>query len=103
MSRDWLLDFGGMEFGLNQIVSNLAHGGQILHLPAAAVLVKPAPDITVAVASLTRLTGRTWVKNPMQAFAGLTWTGPDVGGPCLETFGMISESSFPFGQGRLVT
>ena len=60
-------------------------------------------DITVAVASLTRLTGKFAVKDPKKDFAGLTWTGLDVGGPCLETFGMISESSSPFGQGRPVT
>ena len=33
----------------------------------------------------------------------LTWTGLDVGGPCLEAFGMISENSFPLWQSRSVT
>jgi hypothetical protein len=36
-------------------------------------------------------------------FAGLTRTARDVGGPCVEAFGMISENSSPLGQGRLVT
>jgi len=41
------------------------------------------------------------VKEPMQVFAGLTWTGLDVGGPCLETFGMnIREDAPANEQGR---
>ena len=56
-----------------------------------------------AVAFLTRLAGRFSVKDPNENFTGLTWTGLDVGGPCLETFGMISEHSSPLRQGRLVT
>ena len=56
-----------------------------------------------AVAPLTRLAGRFWVKDPKQNVPGLTWTGLDVGGPCLEAFGMISENSSPSGQGRSVT
>jgi hypothetical protein len=56
-----------------------------------------------AVAFLTRLAGRFSVKEPMKNFAGLTWTALDVGGPCVEAFGMISENSSPHGQGRLVT
>jgi hypothetical protein len=56
-----------------------------------------------AVAFLTRLAGKTLVKDPKKVFAGLTWTARDVGGPCVEAFGMISENSSPHGQGRLVT
>jgi hypothetical protein len=32
-----------------------------------------------------------------------TRTALDVGGPCVEAFGMISENSSPERQGRLVT
>ena len=63
--------------------------GQILRLTE--------PD---AVAFPTRLAGKTLVKDPKKVFAGLTWTGLDVGGPCLEALGMISEHSSPLGQGR---
>ena len=64
------------------------------------ILCLTEPD---AVALLTRLAGKTLVKNPNKVFAGLTWTARDVGGPCVEAFGMISEHSSPHGQGRLVT
>jgi hypothetical protein len=48
-----------------------------------------------AVALLTRLTGKFSAKNPKENFTGLTWTALDVGGPCVEAFGMISENSSP--------
>jgi hypothetical protein len=41
-----------------------------------------------AVAFLTRLAGKTLVKNPKKVFAGLTWTALDVGVPDVETLGM---------------
>jgi hypothetical protein len=44
-----------------------------------------------AVAFLTRLAGKTLVKDPNKVSPGLTWTALDVGGPCVETFGMISD------------
>ena len=56
-----------------------------------------------AVAFLTRLAGMFSVKDPKENAPGLTWTALDVGGPCVETFGMISEHSSPLGQGRSVT
>ena len=56
-----------------------------------------------AVAFLTRLAGVFSVKDPKENAPGLTWTALDVGGPCVETFGMISEHSSPLGQGRSVT
>src|ERR1035437_4660158 len=56
-----------------------------------------------AVALLTRLTGRFSVKDPKENFAELIWTARDVGGPCVEAFGMISENSSPLGQGTPVT
>jgi hypothetical protein len=48
-----------------------------------------------AVAFLTRLAGNLPVKNPNGKFPRLTWTALDVGGPCVETLGMISENSSP--------
>ena len=56
-----------------------------------------------AVAFLTRLAGMFSVKDPKENAPALTWTALDVGGPCVETFGMISEHSSPSGQGRSVT
>jgi hypothetical protein len=41
-----------------------------------------------AVAFLTRLAGKIPVKNPKRISPRLTWTGLNVGGPCLGTFGM---------------
>jgi hypothetical protein len=35
------------------------------------------------------------VKEPKENVAGLTWTALDVGGPCVEAFGMTSENSSP--------
>ena len=54
------------------------------------------------VAFLTRLAGMFLVKDPKENAPGLTWTAPDVGGPCVEALGMINEHSSPLGQGRLV-
>jgi hypothetical protein len=90
-------------------ISGLKHGATtrvpnakiILASPAAAAkLDTTEPD---AVALLTRLTGKILVKEPQRIFPALTWTALDVGGPCVEAFGMISENSSPLWQGRSVT
>jgi len=49
--------------------------------------VSPEPN---AVALLTRLAGKPAVIGAEHP--GLTWTALDVGGPCIEAFGMISET-----------
>jgi len=41
-----------------------------------------------AVAPLTRLAGDFTVKKPAMKSPWLTWTALDVGGPCVEAFGM---------------
>jgi hypothetical protein len=56
-----------------------------------------------AVAFLTRFAEKFSVKEPKENFSVLTWTALDVGGQCVEAFGMTSEYSSPLGQGRLVT
>jgi hypothetical protein len=52
------------------------------------------------VAFLTRLAGKFLVIEPKENLAGLTWTARDVGGSCVEAFGIINENSSPQGQGR---
>ena len=51
------------------------------------IFIVTAPDV---VAFLTRLAGS--FRSHHQGFPRLTGTALDVGGPCLEAFGMISES-----------
>ena len=78
------------------MIGTLIRAGFILivsRIDSLALLLHSVSDITVAVASLTRLAGKFAVKDPQQNFAGLTWTASDVGGLHVETFGMISESS----------
>src|SRR5207249_3355796 len=47
------------------------------------------------VAPLTRFAGKFSVKDPKENFPGLTWTGLDVGGPCLGAFAMNIRDGAP--------
>jgi hypothetical protein len=70
-------------------------GNRLLRLWKKAKVRKTSGTEPDAVALLTRLAGTVLVKEPQRIFPGLTWTGLDVGGPCLGAFGMISENSSP--------